>query len=503
MDTELELKLVADGDVLHAIKTAVLPAIKARVKATHFTLYNQYFDSPSRYLRRNDIGFRVRSKDGKFEQTVKTSGTVVGGLHTRPEYNVELDNGHPDLSLFDDDIWPHDCDVSDLQKKIQPLFSTDFSRDEFELDFDVHGVIELVVDQGMVCAQKQKYPISEIELELKQGQVSLLFDVAEIIVRSMPVRVGNLSKAARGYMLAEDRLLEDKEMEAYLTVEQKTTCEQGFIKAAEYALEYWQHHEQCFMQDGKIRHLTRMLSGMRLLLQAIVLYLPLLQCQALLDLHKKLMEKVSQWLWLEQVESLKELSSVKGPYRKKLGRNDELLSYLRGVREGLMKAHNPKQLIAEGDNTLLQLSLSRILHEKPWQNESTGFDSRISEHAKGWLSQGWHNVMQGLPKGKSLTVQEYLAQQMMLRQNLHNGFLLSKLFDQHLDESRERFRAPWLDILNGIAELKTLTILQQQLESADIEDSDVLLRWCEEKMQTLLEVMEQSRMVASEAEAYW
>lgn len=499
MDTELELKLFATGDVLEHITTSLLPSLDAEVKPSQFTLYNQYFDTPSRYLREHDIGFRVRCKNGTFEQTVKTAGKVVGGLHSRPEYNVAIEDRHPDLGLFESHIWPRDCSVADLQKKIEPLFTTDFSRHEFELTFPGKGVVELVVDQGVICADKQKQQINEIELELREGPVSLLFDIADKIVQALPAQIGNFSKAARGYMLAEERLLKGKALDTYLPIDSQTSCESGFIAAVEYALEYWQHHEQCYLQDGKIRHLVNMHNGMQLLLQAIILYLPLLQCEALLDLHKRLMEKVGHWYWLEQLASIKELCSSKGAFRKKLSRNEALLSYLRGVSEGIIQTHNPTQLIHQQDNTLLQLALSRILSEKPWRQESSGFETPILEHAKGWLSQGWHNVMQALPKNKPLSIQEYVAQQVMLRQTLFNGFLLGNLFA----EQRDKFRAPWLDILDGIDELKTFTMLQQQLMSADIEDTDALHQWSEEKMHNLLEVMEQSRTVASNSDAYW
>ena len=499
MDTELELKLFVSGDVLEHITSALLPALDADVKPSQYTLYNQYFDTPSRYLRHHDIGLRVRCKNGAFEQTVKTAGTVVGGLHSRPEYNVNLDDAHPDLGLFDQGIWPQECSVPDLQKKIEPLFTTDFTRHEFELTFENKGVVELVVDKGLISAGKQKLPINEIELELKQGPVSLLFDIADDIVKAFPAQIGNQSKAARGYMLADEKLLTDKAMETYLPVTSSTTCEQGFLDAVEYALAFWQHHEQCFLQDGKIRHLVNMHNGMQLLLQSIILYLPLLQCTDLLDLHKRLMEKVSQWYWLDQLASVKELCSSKGAFRKKLSKNEELLSYLRGVMEGVMQSHDPAQLIRQQDNTLLQLGVSRVINEKPWRTETKGYDTSVLEHAKGWLSQGWHNVMQALPKNQSLGVQEYVSQQVMLRQTLFNGFLLGNLFA----EQRDKFRAPWLDILDGIDELKTFTLLKQQLESADIEDSLSLQQWCDDKMQNLLDVMEQSRMVASNSDAYW
>lgn len=44
-------------------------------------------------------------------------------------------------------------------------------------------------------------PISEVELELKAGAPGALFDLALQLQEQVPLRVGNLSKAARGYAL--------------------------------------------------------------------------------------------------------------------------------------------------------------------------------------------------------------------------------------------------------------------------------------------------------------
>ncbi|MCV2884629.1 CYTH domain-containing protein [Aestuariibacter sp. AA17] len=499
MATELELKLIVSGDAKSQIENRFLPSLDAKVTRSEYTLFNQYYDTPDNLLRRHDIGLRIRGRDGKFEQTIKTAGKVVAGLHSRPEYNVDIREPQPDLSLFDREIFPESLSVDDLQKRIQPLFTTDFTRSEFLLDFGDKGIIELVCDLGTIRVDKQSVPISEVELELKQGDVSLIFELAERLSDVTNARVGNMSKAARGYMLAKNRSISSKAMDAFLSVDPHTTCEEGFIRAAEYALAYWQHHESCYLEHRKVRDLAHMVMGMQLLLQTLTLLLPLLQCRTMLDLHKALMLRVTDWFWVEQLMSIKELRSKKGPFRKKLSNNPELLSYLRGISEGIIQNYAPDKRIESRDNVALQLKIARTLYDKPWRQESSGYDSSLIEHAKGWLSQGWHNILQNMPRNKRLNAHEYIAQQSMLRQTLFTGFILGNLFP----ERRDQFRAPWLDILSGIEELNTLFSLKAQLNTADIQGKDELMLWCDEKVASLLNVMEQSRAVALGLDAYW
>ena len=80
------------------------------------------------------MGLRVRASNGKFEQTIKTKGKVEGGLHQRPEFNVDLEHERPDLSLFPKHIWEDDLDVDVLNQQIEPLFSTHFERSRFVIE---------------------------------------------------------------------------------------------------------------------------------------------------------------------------------------------------------------------------------------------------------------------------------------------------------------------------------------------------------------------------------
>jgi len=62
---------------------------------------------------------------------------------------------------------------------------------------------------------------------------------------------------------------------------------------------------------------------------------------------------------------------------------------------------------------------------------------------------------------------------------------------------------PWLDLLQGIEELKAISFLRSALEECEVEDEADFRQWIDEKTTNLLAVMERSREVATNAEVYW
>jgi triphosphatase len=143
----------------------------------------------------------------------------VGGLHQRPEYNVQLDESKkqnvnmPELILFPKSAWPKTIDVDALQAKLETLFSTHFERRIYLLKFSDGDIVELVWDLGEVTAGNKSVPICEIELELKKGSTAALFKLAKRIVSLLPTTIGNDSKAALGYNLRDG--LSVKKFEQY------------------------------------------------------------------------------------------------------------------------------------------------------------------------------------------------------------------------------------------------------------------------------------------------
>nr|WP_136250535.1 CYTH domain-containing protein [Ningiella ruwaisensis] len=502
---EIELKLAVEANALELIENAFLPKLEKQdgvyVKRCQKDVFNEYYDTPEQLLGKRKMGLRVRKVEGQFEQTVKTQGQVQGGLHQRPEYNVPLDSGTPDLHKFSVDIWDNDFDVTEVNRSIQKLFTTHFTRTQFDIKLP-EGEIELVLDLGEVKTDEDSLPIQEIELELKSGRPRLLFDIADVLRETMPVRVSDVTKAARGYQLLTGKLPEVRYLPQYLALDYKDTTEDGLCKAMECALSHWQYHQALYLQTQNAKALSQVREALLLLMQSVSLYLPVLQSDHLLKLHKKLLTIVQQWSWQEDLRSIHQLRSRKGPFCKRVPKNQQLVNYLLGRREGLILAYEPQKLLNSSLSAEVQLTTSRMLIEKPWRDQTDGADIPVRSHANGWLSQSWQTVMQSLPAlntDSKMTNLKYLALEVALKQSLTNGFLLGDLFT----DSRGQFRAPWLDLLQGIEELKAIEFLKNALIECDVDDPLEFKQWVEDKSRSLLEVMERSREVAMQAEVYW
>lgn len=498
MDKEIELKLVVPKNARQLIEEKLLPELPGRCTTTENRLSNFYYDTAEHRFRQLHIGFRVRGVNGCFEQTLKTAGHVVAGLHQRPEFNVPLTDNKPELSLFERSIWPADIQPDVIQDKLEVIFTTHFTRVAYLLDIDGTQV-EMAFDQGCIEANQQQLEINEVELELKQGDSQVLFDLAAQCAQLMPVRFSNLSKSARGYNLVTNTSLQRKPMPEFLPLRQKDNTETAFCKAIKNALQHWQHHEEVFLQSQSEKALIEMHKGMRLMVQAVALYLPVLQCPQLLDFHKQLLALRQQWNWLDELKSLLALRSKKGPFSKRMQKHPEVLGYLHGRCVGMLQQHPPTELMVNHTYIKVLLQAGVLLHQCPWRNQSDSYLQPVIAHVRGWLSQDWQAVMQIMPPSRQLSCEHYMSIELTLRYTLTNGFMLAGLFDNQ----REQFRAPWLDVLYGIEELRALLLLQQALKDADIEDRDKLFDWSEGKMQNLLNAMEQSRKAGLQAEAYW
>lgn len=199
MSTELELKyLIGAADV--ALLSELLQLYAKPAASVKHSLLNAYYDTADNWFRRHDMGLRTRQKNGCFEQTIKLAGQQHGALQIRPEYNVECAGVTPLLADFPDHIWPKATDVAQLQSQLIELFRTDFERQSWQLQLP-NAKLDVVYDNGEVRAGDRRQAISEVEIELLEGEPVALFDLAAFLLQSMPMRTGWLSKAARGYQL--------------------------------------------------------------------------------------------------------------------------------------------------------------------------------------------------------------------------------------------------------------------------------------------------------------
>ncbi|ATF47871.1 CYTH domain-containing protein [Citrobacter werkmanii] len=270
MTQEIELKFIVNNDAVDALCER-LNTLGGEHHAPS-QLLNIYYETPDGWLRSHDMGLRIRGENGRYEMTLKIAGRVTGGLHQRPEYNVALSEPELDLALLPAEVWPNGELPADLASQLQPLFSTDFNREKWLLEVD-GSQIEIALDLGEVKAGEFAEPICELELELLSGDTRAVLKLAHQLVAHEGLRQGSLSKAARGYHLAQGNAPRELKPTSILHVPAKASIEQGLEAALELALSQWQFHEELWVRGvkgaksevlaamGLVRHILMLFGG--------------------------------------------------------------------------------------------------------------------------------------------------------------------------------------------------------------------------------------------------
>lgn len=268
MNVEIELKFIATPEVAEQLSQRLAPWPNVHTAAQKLT--NIYYETADNTLRSYDMGLRIRGYGDRYEMTLKTAGKTVGGLHQRPEFNVDLKAAELDIHLLPAEVWPQGCDLQALQAALSPVFSTHFAREKWVVTYR-SSEIEVALDQGEVKAGELSEPLYEIELELKSGSREDLLSFAQELTAEGGLRLGSLSKAARGYHLAKGN--PDREIVplGILKVAPKANVEQGMTEAFTFALRHWQANEEVWLHGDRKAQKT-VLEAIELLRQIFVLF---------------------------------------------------------------------------------------------------------------------------------------------------------------------------------------------------------------------------------------
>lgn len=501
MSIEIELKyLVSDNDVVEQF-TQLIHQHQFTFTTASRHLTNTYFDTRERKLREFDFGLRVRKADDYTEQTIKTAGIVVGGLHQRPEYNVAIEQSLPDLSLFPCDIWPAGANITQLQEQLLAIFTTNFHRTSWQVE--VNGsVVEVAYDCGEISAQGQALPISEIELELVSGERDAIFTLAELLCQSFQLTPGRLSKAARGYTVWQaqaevEEIKNDAAISFQVPLDPELSVEKAMLIGFEHGLTCLQKAIAQVLAETTLAHVKQVFEALSFIQQGLYLHQNLIETARFEQFDTLLKQAIASFSWLETAIHINDLTLKSGNYRKKLEYSNQLVSTLKIERDQFPSEQAIQQELMSATFNLLQLHLLKYILEptvKPVEKTRS-----LTEHARAKLSTNLTAIKEVCGNKLQLTAQEYLVIQKHLFSSLHTGSWFGALYEQG---SRTEYRRTWLDVFNGIEELATLNLLQQQLNGIE-QSSQKLNRWLNTKVDNLLQVINQSYQAAVKVEPYW
>jgi len=188
---EVELKLELTLEAADALERAGLFAGKRKIGKT-VRQHAIYFDTLDHALEAAGFSLRIRRNGKKRVQTIKADGGSAAGLFARPEWERGVKDDQPVL----DDTTPILEVLGDKAADIRPLFTVENERRVWTFDG-----IEVSLDRGRVIAGDRETHLCEVELEQKGGDVAAIFALASRIASVVPVHLGVLSKAQRGYRL--------------------------------------------------------------------------------------------------------------------------------------------------------------------------------------------------------------------------------------------------------------------------------------------------------------
>ena len=205
MAREIELKLaLAPGDEA-ALRAAPALAAATPSQADMLALY---FDTPARELARARMALRLRRRGKAWVQCLKAAPDGVGGLHARFEWEYERPGPSIDLSLFGETPLASLEDAGALHERLGEVFRVESRRTTWALETPEGARVEAVLDQGRVAARNRSEPICEVEIESLEGDPAATFEIAGRLLESVALRPTGVTKAERGYRLAQGRKAE-------------------------------------------------------------------------------------------------------------------------------------------------------------------------------------------------------------------------------------------------------------------------------------------------------
>lgn len=501
MPSELELKLAATPEKLLKINNLKFAGAQSQTPWESRQLVNSYFDTSNYKLRDLGIGMRIRNVEGKFQQTVKSAGLTIGGLHQRSEDNVELGENKLAIDLIEDPYLKILVEEAlEEDGEFINCFQTDFKRTQCLVNFSDGTVIEVALDAGTITADGGQSEICEVELELIKGSADYIFAIGRYLIKEMDLTLFNASKARRGYNLCKNAspdYLQMKVTELSPGIEAETV----FEKICFSGLKHWQHYELFLNQEMAHSAVLEMYRAMIFMQHMYMVFGGLIPRKATNDLR-------NNWNWL--AESMRPIVDA-AKHKRYLNRYLEEKADWDLIEEQQKKIQteveqqieNFKTLLATKRYNLMMVNLSQWLYTKEWRNfipekERPNLSMPIVEYAAKQFDHISKELKRELSPKLQLTSKDYFKVIAKIRRALDTGLFFGGLFDQ---EKRIEYRKSWVEILDLIRDLQlNHYIFKLLLETHSKDETE---QWLAKRNEPVLNKINQLRKLIFKSTPYW
>ena len=365
---EIELKLEVAQDAQGALKrVGTLQGFSAS-RAVTKTLHSIYFDTPDQSLRKAKISLRVRKSGRSWVQTVKLGTGVVAGVSSAVEAEHPVKGRAVEFSAIEDPSVAAALETVLNGQPVSECFETIMKRTTRVLTRDSDGSeIELAFDNGNILAGDAVRPLLELEMELKSGAGTSLFEAAKALLADTPFRFSPCSKAERGYRLAEGDASEPlkPKLAAPITYPEGETVERAFRNVLRSCLEQMAENRVVILGSDDPEGPHQMRVALRRLRSAFRLFKPALNPATALALDAKARELAAEAGALRDLDVLvDEIVAPLTDVAPEGVRFDGLIAHLQERREAVRTALTAH--LASDDVNAFLMDLAAYTEGRGW-----------------------------------------------------------------------------------------------------------------------------------------
>jgi inorganic triphosphatase YgiF len=271
---ETELRFALSPDARRTIERYVASHDEAASLAGSRTERTTYYDTSDFALRQAGLGLAIghRADDpGKSVQIVKTGGDGSSLHHQKWEWSIA--DAAPERARLEE--VPGLLSVLKNGGDLQPIFHADVRRCRRLLHPD-GGNVELTLDEGVVVAERQSEPLSELALELKQGSEESLLHLGLELVQAAPLSLQIESTADHGYRLCNGHGLRAHKA-VPVAVDPQVSAADGFARLAASVLAHLLVNQPAALRGEQAEGVHQMRVAIRRLRTLLVLFAPLIE----------------------------------------------------------------------------------------------------------------------------------------------------------------------------------------------------------------------------------
>ncbi|MBX9932920.1 MAG: CHAD domain-containing protein [Methylobacterium sp.] len=383
---EIELKLETS---LHEMADLTShPLLEGDGTGSKTVLSATYFDTAGRDLLGQGLVLRVRRDGDRHCQTLKAVAAGAG-LFDRSEWESPVEGPEPDSDALA--ATPAAAILKTAKSPdLTALFTTVVERTTRPVRYG-SSQISATLDQGRVETTSGDAPLCELELELVEGEAADLFGLAQALGETAPLRLGALSKSARGLALLDGTLRRSSKAGA-VKLDDGADAGNAFKAIAQACLRHLRLNEDVFLHGRDPEALHQIRVALRRLRSAFTLFKGMLADDPAAAHLRAEIKRVSEPFG--QARNLDVFLSVTLPAEIERRPEEPSLVALRDSLEAeRLRAYETVLTILESPAwRSLLLDLAAWIETGPWRGEGTASRESARDFAAAILEKARRRI---------------------------------------------------------------------------------------------------------------